>query len=342
MCPNTNKKEKKKTWIVTETKQDASFIPTLAVTLWMGWLGGTTFLTIIAILTSNMFIRTSIIASMLVSCLLPRKYPESISYPFGCWVARNGWKYMGLKTIIEDIDAIKKYDTGTDADKALIFTQEPHDFLPYSVIAFHKSMHMLPGKIGIDGGAALITSAVFRVPFVRQSFSWTGCDPVDKHTFRKRLKEKKSFVFIPGGVQEVLLIDPKKPEEVVLYLKKRKGFVKLALEYGSPIVPVFSFNLDKSYGYFIIKGKLVESIARKIGFLPIFFWGRFGIPLGIPYPAKISLVIGKPMEVPKLSVDEITADVIDKYHGMFLDEMEALFERHKEEEGYGGRSLKIM
>lgn len=51
------------------------------------------------------------------------------------------------------------------------------------------------------------------------------------------------------GVQEVLLMDPNnEPEKLVVFLKERKGFVKLALENGSALVPTFCFGLDGSYG----------------------------------------------------------------------------------------------
>jgi diacylglycerol O-acyltransferase 2, plant len=38
-----------------------------------------------------------------------------------------------------------------------------------------------------------------------------------------------------------------KPNEDVVYLKKRFGFVKLALESGCDLVPVFSFNECKFF-----------------------------------------------------------------------------------------------
>ena len=85
----------------------------------------------------------------------------------------------------------------------------------------------------------------------------------------------------------------------------------------------------------------MAQIARKIGFLPLFFWGRFGIPFGIPRPQKLHVVFGKPMDIP-CEGDDIQVDSVDKYHAMFLQELEALFERHKVAEGYGDRTLKII
>ena len=70
------------------------------------------------------------------------------------------------------------------------------------------------------------------------------------------------------------MIDPKKKDELILYLRSRKGFIKLALEKGVPIVPVFAFGLDKSYSYFIPRGNFIVKLARTIGFLPVVFTGR--------------------------------------------------------------------
>ena len=60
---------------------------------------------------------------------------------------------------------------------------------------------------------------------------------------------------------------------------------------------------------------------------------------GIPNPQKIHLVVGKCIDMPKIEGD-ISQQDIDKYHTMFLEELEALFERHKHGEcGYSNRKL---
>ena len=84
-----------------------------------------------------------------------------------------------------------------------------------------------------------------------------------------------------------------KPGDVILYLKKRKGFIKLALMTGSPVVPVFCFNMEGSYGFWFPKGSLAEWVSRQMGCVPLLFWGRWCIPYGIPHPKKIHVVIGQ-------------------------------------------------
>jgi 2-acylglycerol O-acyltransferase 2 len=58
----------------------------------------------------------------------------------------------------------------------------------------------------------------------------TGCDA---------LAEGKCCILVPGGVQECLTMEH---NVETLFLKKRTGFVKLALTHGAPIVPAFAFG----------------------------------------------------------------------------------------------------
>lgn len=63
----------------------------------------------------------------------------------------------------------------------------------------------------------------------------------------------------PGGVQEVTLM---KENEIVLYLKERKGFVKLAITHGVHLVPVFTFGLHKSFNYWVPKSKFMTNLGK--------------------------------------------------------------------------------
>jgi len=315
------------------TVQDTSLIPTFGVTIWMGWNGFlvSLFLYLIFFATTNQ--RIIIIGILTASLILPRNFPEKWGYRLGNFSAQQARKYFGLKVTYEDEDVIRNISI------APIFASEPHDILPFNLFSFNQSLGMTPAEIGEVKG--LITGACFKIPIMRQVYSWNQTVPVDKKTFRQRLKNNQAVLFVPGGMQEVTMLDPKRPQDLILYLKNRKGFIKLALENGNPIIPVFCFGLDGSYSYWIPRGKLVNQIASYIGFVPLIMWGRFGIPLGIPRPNKLHNIIGKPIEIPCEGSD-VKDESVEKYHALFLTEMEALFERHKHTEGYGDRKLKII
>lgn len=316
------------------TIQDTSFIPTLGVTIWVGWISFLFNLLLYLAFFATTNQRIVIIAILITSLLLPKNFPGNLGERVGEFSAFQARKYFGLKVTFEDEQAIKNISL------APIFACEPHDILPFNVFAFNPCLNIIPSGVG-DSAKGLVTGSVFNIPILRQVYTWNNAVPVDKKTFRYRLKHKQTVVFVPGGVQEVTMLDPKRPQDLVLYLKSRKGFIKLALENGNPIIPVFCFGIDGSYGYWIPGGELMNQIARCIGFVPLIMWGRFGIPLGIPRPTKLHNVIGKPIEIPCEGSD-VKDESVEKYHALFLKEMEALFERHKHIEGYGDRTLKIL
>jgi len=324
-------------WKVTETPQNSSLIPTFAVTLWLGWMGILTYLILYAAFVASPYQRNAIIAIFSVSAILPPSFPGALGVKIGNWIMVQASHYFGLKVIVENEGALKDIDK---SGKTAIFAIEPHDVLPFSVFAFNPVLNHIPGEMG-KTMKILMTGAVFKLPLMKHVYSWVGGLPVDKKTFRSQLAKNKGTGFVPGGVQEVILMDPKKPNDLILYLKSRKGFVKLALELGNPIVPVFTFNLENCYDAFVPRGKFIEMISRKIGFLPLLFFGRFGIPYGIPKAAKITTVVGEPISIP-CEKDNVSSESVEKYHALYLEKVMELFDRHKEANGYGHRNLVIV
>lgn len=374
-CPSDHSKQ----WKVTSIAQDSSILPTIAVSIWTTFaLIGVCFTTYMSLLapwnakilflvyvltvyltmdvhshTSTIFSsKNSIyivigilaiqwnqysIALMALSSFLPREFPGSLGKTFGNWIMIQSAKYFALKTTLEDEESLQHI---SEKGTAAIFALEPHDILPFGALAFSSALKRFPPG-PISDSTLLVTSAIFATPFLKHTSTWLHGGPIDKTTFRRMLTRGKTAVIIPGGVQEVIVMNPEKPEQIALYLNKRKGFVKLALEYGSPIVPAFAFHVDGSYGYLLPRGKWIKNMARKIGFLPLLFWGRFGIPFGIPRPRKLHVVIGKPIDIPCEGLD-VKEKSVSYYHGIFVKELQALFERHKVAEGYEHRTLVIV
>ena len=82
--------------------QDCSFVPTLAVTLWLGWNGGLVFLVLYVAFLATPLQRNIIIGCLTLSLLLPPSFPKKLGSRFGSWVSHNALKYFGMKVTIED------------------------------------------------------------------------------------------------------------------------------------------------------------------------------------------------------------------------------------------------
>lgn len=135
-----------------------------------------------------------------------------------------------------------------------------------------------------------------------------------------------------GGAQEAMYA---RPGNYRLVINKRKGFVKIAIQTGASLVPVFSFGEidifdqpDNSPG---TKTRAYQEFVKKwTGVAPVNFFGRgfseksFGL---IPHRRPITTVVGAPIDVKKNP--NPTPEEINEYHGKFIEAMNKLFEDHK-------------
>ena len=74
---------------------------------------------------------------------------------------------------------------------------------------------------------------------IREAWLWSYCVDASKKTATKQLQAGRSVVVYPGGEREQILTVRGKH---ALYLNKRFGFVKLAMEMGADLVPMYAFG----------------------------------------------------------------------------------------------------
>ena len=230
--------------------------------------------------------------------------------------------------------------TDLDPSKSYLFCSFPHGILSTGAFGSFGSDLLGCRKLfpGLDFRVVVLDQH-FRIPLFREYayFNGTVSSSAESLNYVLSTKPEEPFtgratVLIVGGASESLEC---KPGTYRILVKRRKGFIKIALKHGTPLVPVFSFGetdiYDQLYGS---EGSFLKSaqhyIRKTIGIAPIILMGRgffqysFGI---IPRRKPITVVVGSPLELPKIS--EPTTEQIDEYHEKFIKHLVELFQTHK-------------
>jgi 1-acyl-sn-glycerol-3-phosphate acyltransferase len=221
----------------------------------------------------------------------------------------------------------------------------------------------------------LAATVLFRIPLVREICLWTGCIDARKQTAERIFQPQPetttsnhhysnnnngniSLMVLPGGQMEQLLTQQGRE---IIYLKKRKGFIRLALQYQVPIVPVYVFGCSDYYATSTwIQSWRIHWLLKYTGMAIPLCWG---IHFFCPRPIPTTVVFGKPI-VPTtttssdrdtisaaattstqhnvdLSNTSIHPDRVDAVHAEFMIALQQLFDQHKHRLGYSDRQLEI-
>lgn len=100
-----------------------------------------------------------------------------------------------------------------------------------------------PARLDIDYRVATVTAS-FKIPFWRDLVLACGGISASRHSVNHCLQSGKSVVIVVGGALEAL---DARPGSVDLTLRRRRGFVRLALQSGADLVPVYSFGENELY-----------------------------------------------------------------------------------------------
>ena len=123
-------------------------------------------------------------------------------------------------------------------------------------------------------------------------------------------------------------------------LLKRKGFVRYAIKYGADLVPTFVFGASKLYRRIVLP-RWVEWLSNKFRLSIVLFYGRLGLP--VPYEVPLLYALGDSIRTDHYGrPDSVPQEVTDFVHNTFKRGLETVFERHKNEYGWGDRQLKLV
>lgn len=84
----------------------------------------------------------------------------------------------------------------------------------------------------------------------------------------------RSVVIYVGGIAELFKSSRK---EERLYLSKRKGFIKLALQENVDVIPVYLFGNTSVLT--VVKTGVLADLSRRLGVSLTYFWGKWYLPI---------------------------------------------------------------
>ncbi|CAE7583083.1 DGAT2B [Symbiodinium natans] len=180
----------------------------------------------------------------------------------------------------------------------------------------------------------------FRIPVFREYLLGIGVNDVSRKSIEGNLARGPgaSVMIVIGGARESLETAPGTNK---LILGNRKGFVKLALQRGASLVPVYSFGETDLFGVYASNRfrRLQLWLQKQLGFGIPFFFGRaltggvlhrvFGMNRGVmPLRMPVQSVVGRPIHV-DAPVPKPTQEQIDELHARYVEELRKIYDDWK-------------
>ncbi|XP_069073530.1 2-acylglycerol O-acyltransferase 3 [Pleurodeles waltl] len=249
------------------------------------------------------------------------------------WVV---WKYA--KNYFP-IKTIKTADLSPDRN--YIFGCHPHGIMCTGAFySFASNSTEFPQKFPGIRTTVAVLAGILRLPVYRDYMLLAGVCSVSKPSLDYVLSKNgtgNAVVIMIGGAAESLNCVPGE-ERVVL--RNRKGFVRLALEHGADLVPVYTFGENNLFEQVVFEeGSWGRSLQMKfqklVGFAPCIFKGRgvfspnsWGLN---PFAKPLYTVLGKPIRVPHIPVP--SDEEVDRFHELYMEGLRELFEERKTQYG---------
>ncbi|PSC71000.1 diacylglycerol o-acyltransferase [Micractinium conductrix] len=230
--------------------------------------------------------------------------------------------------------------------RADVFVMHPHGIISFSAwLTFATDAlgfgRLFPG-VRVHGLTLRIN---FFCPLAREYLLLHGVRDVSKRSCLNLLSSGESVMIAVGGATESLYA---KPSANDLVLKRRRGFVKVAMRTGAALVPVYGFGENATFRTVTELApesalrRLQRVMTRTVGFTIPLYFGRVGLlPFGVP----LDVVVGAPLQLPKWEGPEEGAAyeaAVDRGHAAYCAALRSLFEQHREHYAKGEAGLQLV
>ncbi|MCJ1422946.1 diacylglycerol O-acyltransferase 1 [Sticta canariensis] len=224
-----------------------------------------------------------------------------------------------------------------------VFGYHPHGIISHGAFAAFATEALGFSKLfpGITN-TLLTLDNNFRVPLYRDyalamglaSVSRESCENILSRGGPNKEGMGRAITIVVGGARESL---DAQPHSLRLVLKRRKGFIKLAIRTGADLVPVLAFGENELYDQvqseqhpLIHRMQLV--VKKVMGFtIPLFHArGVFNYDMGLmPYRRPLNIVVGKPIKVVQQGKPDDA--YVDTIHALYVSELERIWQEWKDQ-----------
>lgn len=235
-----------------------------------------------------------------------------------------------------------------------------HGFRVYwgaSSLTFEQEVRAVPTVLAVHphgsfcmGWAVLYSQAVLRhvswcfapvlysSPVFRAFTSLIGRPAsASKEAFIQLMRKRETIAILPGGFEEAAISCTATDR---VYLKRRTGWVKYALQHGYSLTPVFCFGERECYATLEGLAPLRLWLGRTLGLpgtllsmLLVFPRGVWWCPI-LPRDTRLHVVVGAPVHPPKQVAShatpaQVTDELVRDFHSRYVTALVALYDAHK-------------
>ena len=189
-----------------------------------------------------------------------------------------------------------------------------HSLATYDAVLLAKAIIDKTGRIP----STLGDNRIFQTPGVRRWARRAGVVPAS-HEHAEELLRRGQLVFVaPGGMREALRPST---ERYRVRWDQRKGFVKLAIRTGTPIVLATCPAADDIYSVYETD---FTKVAYKQFKMPIPLIRGFGLSL-MPRPVRLTHYLSEPL-VPPQANDDVMEEAVADFHAKIVARMNRLMD----------------
>lgn len=269
-----------------------------------------------------------VLISVLLVAILAAYLPWEKGYISGLITAfaRNNTKYYEKCSVIyQSKESVPGTGNNKEEQRPMLYAVHPHGAFSMGWSLLYCSKTMNDGGVRFCFSPVLYASPLFRL-WGRLVGTPGSASKASMIGYMKDKDRPNHLALPPGGFEEATLTCEEKNR---VYIKKRMGFVKLALQHGYNVVPVYSFGENQTFWNLQGMWKFRHWL-NGLGLPAILVYGSWFAPL-LPkrHPRGLKVVVGEPLVLP--TIPNPTREDVKAWHDKYMASLVKLFEEHKEE-----------